>query len=446
MHTSQMAALRLRAEQSLLGGVASGWNHLSLTGPIYFKRAHGAYLYDVDGRRYIDYFLGWGSLLLGHDPPGMRDALLAALQQGFCHEYETESQILLAEKICSIVPCAERVRLANSGTEATMYAVRVARSRTGKNKIIKFEGHFHGLHDTLLFATDSSPRLGALQEGGEIEPVPGSSGVPSALGELVVVLPFNDTEAFARAVERHHADLAAVIMEPIAMNLGCIAPDRAFLDAVRRITSEKGIVLIFDEVLTGFRVALGGAQEYYGVSPDLACYGKALGCGMSIAAVAGRKDIMEEIYPPGQVQMGGTNSGRILAVAGALAALDTLSRPGFYERLSALTDRFVAGMRSLTQRYDIPSYVEGIGGRIGVYFGLQRRPRNMRDVLDGWNQGFHNECYLKALEKGLYGVFHPLPFSPESITLCAAHTPEDIDDTLDKIEAIFKQVPYTRTG
>jgi glutamate-1-semialdehyde 2,1-aminomutase len=440
-----MATLRQRAEQSLVGGVASGWNHLSLIGPLYFERAHGAYLYDVDGARYIDYFLGWGSLLLGHDPSGVRAALLDVLQQGFCHEYEMESQVLLAEKICAIVPCAERVRLANSGTEATMYALRIARSRTGKNKVIKFEGHFHGLHDGLLFATDSSPRLGAVREGGEIEPVPGSSGVPGSLGEMVIVLPFNDTEAFARAVERHRADLAAVIMEPIAMNLGCIPPDRAFLDAVRRLTRQNGIILIFDEVLTGFRVALGGAQEHYGVTPDLACFGKALGCGMSIAAVAGQKEIMEEIYPPGQVQMGGTNSGRILAVAGALAALEALSRPGFYEHLHALTDRVVAGMISLTAKYGIPAHVEGIGGRIGVYFGLERPPRNMRDILDGWNQAFHNECYLKAtLEKGLYGVFHPLPFCPESMTLCAAHTREDVDETLDKIEDIFKQVPYPR--
>lgn len=439
-----MEQLRRRAEQVLVGGVASGWNFLSFTGPIYCKNAHGVQIQDVDGNEYLDYFMGWGSLILGHSPKRVRDSIIDILDSGFCHEYETELHVNLAEKICSIVPCAERVRLANSGTEATMYAIRIARSKTKKNKIIKFEGHFHGLHDALLYANDSSPRLGEVREGGEIEPVAGCSGVPQALSELVIVLPFNDVEAFTRAVERHHADLAAVIMEPVALNLGCITPDPGFLELVRRLTREKGIALIFDEVLTGFRIALGGAQERYGVVPDLACYGKAIGAGMSIAAVAGRREFMDELSPIGQVQMGGTNSGRILAVAGALATLEELCRPGFYDRLSALTEQFVSGMKSLTAKYGIPAYVEGIGGRIGVFFGLTERPRNMRQIASGWNQDFHNKCYLSALkEKHLYGVLHPLPYCPESITLCDAHTPEIIAETLNRIEEIFKVIPYT---
>lgn len=400
-------------------------------------------LQDVDGNEYLDFFMGWGSLILGHSPKRVRDKLVEILDNGFCHEYETEFHVRLAEQICSLVPCAERVRLANSGTEATMYAIRLARSKTKKSKIIKFEGHFHGLHDALLYANDSSPRLGELREGGEIEPVAGCSGVPQALNELVIVLPFNDTEAFTRAIERHHAELAAVIMEPVALNLGCITPDPGFLETVRRLTRDKGIVLIFDEVLTGFRIALGGAQERYGVLPDLACYGKALGAGMSIAAVAGPREIMDELSPIGQVQMGGTNSGRIMAVAGALATLEELCRPGFYDRLSALTEQFVSGMKSLTSTYGIPAYVEGIGGRIGVFFGLTQRPRNMREIVAGWNQDFHKRCYLAALnEKRLYGVLHPLPYSPESITLCDAHTPEVIAETLNRIEEIFKVIPY----
>lgn len=433
--------LRRRAARSLVGGVSSGWSYL-LDGPAYIERAEGARLYTRSGETLIDYNVGWGSLLLGHDPPALRAALTRALEDGFLFHYDSEQHIALAEKICGLVPCAERVRLVNSGTEATMHALRLARAATGKTKVLKFEGHFHGLHDSLLFSTTSSDRLGEMGPTGEISSVAGSPGVPEALQALCVTIPFNDIPALEQALIRHGEELAAVILEPIFFNAGCVSPDPGFLETLRALCTRHGVILIFDEVLTGFRVALGGAQERYGVTPDLACLGKALGCGMPAAAIVGKAEVMDRLFPLGPVDVSGTYTGKLLTVVGTLAALGELSKPGFYERLHHLQRLLVEGLRGLFDAHGVPVWIEGYGGRVGVYFGLEERPRDLRAIMAGWNAKYCERFYRATAAKGLYAFLNPLPYGPEAITLCAAHTEQDVQDTLSRVEDVLHQLPY----
>src|SRR6267142_937633 len=433
------------AENFLVGGVTSGWNSFCESGRTMVRRAEGALLTDVDGREYIDWIMGWGSLLLGHNPQSVFDAIQEAIQLGFGFQYETESHGQLAREICQAIPGAERVRLANTGSEATLHALRVAREVTRRRKIVKFEGHFHGLNDYLLYGVDCSPYLGPQLSDRSITPVHGSAGLPDeVLKELIIVLPFNDVNALQATFEKEGAEIAAVILEPIALNIGCIAPDEGFLQTLRDMCDGNGSLLIYDEVLTGFRVARGGAGELFGVAADLICLGKALGCGMPIAALAGKREYMEVLTPKGEVQMAGTNTGRHMTVLGALAALRTMGQPGFYDHIRSLNDRVVVGCRLLFERYSVPAYVEGYGGRIGVFLGTEKRPRDFRGVVQTWNRNFHVACYREAYyRKGLFGFLLPLGVCPEPITLSAAHTPELIDETLNRLEDILKAIPYT---
>jgi glutamate-1-semialdehyde 2,1-aminomutase len=442
--TTETAAAQLarRARRHLPGGVSSGWNHFPETGPVYVAKASGCRFTDVDGVEYLDFVMGWGSLLLGHDPPDLTEAIQDALARGFGAQYETELHVALAEEFCSVVPCAEKLRLANSGLEATLYAIRLARAFTGRDKIIKFEGHFHGLHDQLLFTVDTAPDLGAPRPTGGFAPVPGSRGVPRSVSDLVVTVPFNQLEVIEQVLAAEGDDVAAVVLEPISLNTGCVAPDPGFLAGLRGLTERYGVVLVFDEVLTGFRVGLGGAQAWAGVTPDLACYGKAFGCGMPVAAVAGRADILDLLTPLGGVEMSGTNTGRRLAVAGALAALRRVRQPGFYEALWRRNDQLVAGLQAIFQECSIPAYVQGFGGRIGVHIGSEERPRDYRAVLASWNGPFHRACYRGLAEQRLYGFLLPLRACPEPITLSVAHTPDDLDHALEVARSVFRSVPY----
>jgi len=434
-------ALQVQAEQYLVGGVSAGWNAFPVSGPIRFKRGEKSYLYDIEDNEYIDWIMGWGSLMLGHNPDILRDSMLKAFDIGFGFQSETQYHLQLAELICKLVPCAEKVRLANSGLEATLYAIRLARAYTGKNKIIKFEGHFHGLHDYLLFDMDTSPRLGNVMENGDIESIPGSVGIPDVLGDLVVTLPFNDLNAFEQAVQRHKNDLAGVILEPIALNMGCVKPEQSFIEGIRDITQSEDIILIFDEVMTGFRANLGGAQVDLGVIPDLGCFGKILGCGFPIAAIAGKDEIMQYLSPTGQVQMSGTNTGRLLTVIGSLAALETLQQPGFYEHISHLNNYFVDNCSKLLEQYRIPGYVDGYGGRIGIFLGMTHKPQDLRHIVKEWDEELHWKCYRAVVEfKRLFGFLLPLPNCPEPVTLCATHTQEDIDETLNLFEDVLKSI------
>ena len=322
-----------------VGKVLAGWNHLPGLGPVHIANAAGARIQTLSGEWLDDYIMGWGSCFLGHDSSVIRDSLAHAMSGGFLQQYETEKHLLLSERFCAAVPCAEKLRLVNSGLEATMYATRIARAATGKRLILKFEGHFHGLNDTLAWNIDSSPRCGAYRESGGLELVAGTVGVPVELGELTLPLPWNDLDAVEDAFAHNAGDVAGIILEPVALNIGCIKPDDGFLQSLRELATRHQALLIFDEVLTGFRSTLGGAQKAFDVVPDIATYGKAFGCGMPIGGIAGKSEYMDVIAPRGPVQVSGTNTGRYLSVSAALSVLEHLANASVYRHVAALECR-----------------------------------------------------------------------------------------------------------
>jgi glutamate-1-semialdehyde 2,1-aminomutase len=361
-----------------------------------------------------------------------------AIEMGFFLNFETQYHAELAELICEMVPCAEKVRLCNSGTEATLSAVRLARAHTGKAKILKFEGHFHGMHEFVFYNWHS--HLGERNEVGEIKPVQDTSGIPAAMDDLIIVIPYNDYELFESTIHRHKHEIAAVILEPVLYNAGCIESDREFLEKVRALTEEEGIVLMFDEVLSGFRMAKGGAQEYYGVTPDLSTLAKALGCGMTIAALVGKNQVMRHLNPEGKVIMSGTYTGSLINVLGALAALKVLNVPGFYDEMNKKADYFYGRFNRLFEQAGVSGRLQGLGARFGLYFGCKDPIRDFRDAAGCYHLAAGKRFIQLAVENNLY--FHDYGDSivPMHCGFTAVHTTEDFDETLERIEKIFAQM------
>jgi len=425
------------AREHLIGGaVAGGRYNASLKRPLYIARGRGSRIWDVDGKEYIDFSTGSGANFLGHRHPAIQEAIAQALEVGCICNLETEYHSRLAKMISEAVPCAEKIRLQNSGTEATMGAIRIARAYTGKPKILKFEGHFHGMHDYLWYNSSTVP--GDLRADGTVMPVPSSDGIPDFLSELIVVAPFNDLDAFDKAIKAHKGELAAVILEPISYNQGCVPSDPGFLRQVRQICDETGIVLIFDEVLSGFRMCRGGAQEYYGVTPDMCTLAKALGGGVPISAICGKTAIMSVLNPVGHTIISGTYTGYLPAVLGALACQTEIARPGFYDRINALADRLCSGITELLQVTGIPGIVQGIGARFGLYFGLTEPVTNYRQAIMH-NRDMEVEFLFGCVERGLY--LHDYAHrTPMHHGFSSQHTVEDIDEALDIIADVFKQI------
>jgi len=422
------------AQKHLIGGVGAGGRYHPLLGrAMYVKKARGSRVWDVDGKEYIDFFTGSGANFLGYDHPALRAAIVRALDVGILCNGETEHHSRLAGMICEAVPCAEKVRFANSGTEATMGAIRIARGYTRKPKILKFEGHFHGMHDYLWYNCSSG--AGDVRADGTIEPVPESDGVPEALAELIVVAPFNDIEAFERAIRSHGDSLAAVIMEPISYNQGCIPSAPAFLKEVRRICTERGIVLIFDEVLSGFRMCRGGGQQYYGVIPDLCTLAKALGGGVPIAAVCGSDEVMSVLNPAGRTVMSGTYTGHLTAVMGAIACQNEIAKPGFYEHLNALADRLYRGFEEALRVTGVHGVVQGIGARFGFYPGLTEPVTSYRQTARTDRQ-MEVRFLRGCLERGLY--FHDYGHTMHH-GFSSQHTTADIEEALNIIEDSLRE-------
>lgn len=429
--------------ETRVGGVLSGWNHLAVIGPAQIRNASGARIQLASGKWCDDYIMGWGSCFLGHDSVVICAALRRAMSRGFLQQYETEEHLLLSELFCDAVPCAEKLRLVNSGLEATMYAVRVARAVTGRRLILKFEGHFHGLNEGLTWNVDSSVRCGKVLESGELERVEGTVGIPVEFGQLTVPLPWNDLDAVKKALETYAGDIAGIILEPIALNIGCIKPDHGFLENLRILATEHGALLIFDEVLTGFRGSIGGAQKDYGVVPDIAAFGKAFGCGVPIAGLAGKAEYMDVIAPRGPVQISGTNTGRYLSVSAALAVLKHMEDGAVHEYVAQLDSQFRSGLGEVFASHGIPCHVDSYGGRIGVHIGRTDRPRTMRDIAQTYPVEFARKLFgLLSAEYGMYGFLLPQAYCPEPVTLSAAHTPEMIDVACDRLDAALKRVEY----
>src|SRR4051794_197235 len=369
-----------RAQQYLAGGVSASTRlNRALGHPMYFDRAEGCRVWDLDGREYLDLCCSHGATLLGHGDRRVRRAVEAVLDRGAACSYENELHAELARLLCETVPCLERVRFTGSGTEATLHCLRLARAFTGRTKLLKFEGNFHGYHDQVMYAIGTpADRLGP-EEAPAVWP--GSAGLPEGLDPNLGVGPDNRADLFEEAFRRHAGELAAVIMEPVYYNAGCIIPDRDFLDAVRRRTREAGVLLVFDEVLSAFRMGPGGAQEYLGVVPDLCTLGKAVGGGYPLSVFGGRRDVMERLMPAGDCQHSGTYNGHVVSVAAGLAAVTAYCEPGFYDHIFAVAARLCDGLNTIFARHGVAGQVRGLGARFGVYFGVAGQPRDYRDAV-----------------------------------------------------------------
>ncbi|KYH42445.1 MAG: Glutamate-1-semialdehyde 2,1-aminomutase [Candidatus Bathyarchaeota archaeon B63] len=413
-----------RAKRLMPGGVNSPVRAFKPY-PFFTAYARGSKLYDVDGNVYIDYCLAYGPLLLGHAHPRIIEAVREQLERGTMYGTPTEAEVKLAELIINIVPCIEMIRLVNTGTEATMHAIRAARGYTGRDKIVKFEGCYHGAHDYVLVKAGS----GAATFG-----APTSLGVPEDAAKNTIVLPFNDLESFEGAVEENRDEIAAVIIEPVIGNAGVILPEDGYLQEIRKITADEGIVLIFDEVITGFRLALGGAQEYYGVIPDMATLGKIMGGGFPIAAYGGKREIMELISPLGKIYQASTFSGNPISVTAGLATLGILleKRDALYESLERAGDRIRRGLLEIVEDAGIPAQVNGIASMFQIFF-TERPVLNYGDAKGSDKARFMR--YQRRLMEN--GVFIP-PSQFETCFISTAHTDEDITRTLEAMDSAIR--------
>jgi glutamate-1-semialdehyde 2,1-aminomutase len=392
---------------------------------LFFDLGQGPHLYDVDGHRYIDYCLSHGASLLGHGHPAIVTAVQEALSMGILCAYETEVQVEVAEKLVSLFPGMDMLRYSCTGTETTWHALRVARAYTGRWGVVKFEGHYHGVNDTVGYS--HWPKLDLAGPPEAPRAVPDSAGIPPANTELVTILPFNDVPAFERCLQEKGDALAAVIMEPINYDSCGLRPTPEFLQAVRERTRQKGIVLILDEVLSGFRVRLGPALGS-AVIPDMTVLGKAVGGGLPVSMFMGRREIMETCTPVGPALHSGTYNGHLVLAAAARGFLGVVTQPGFYESLTATGERLYAGMRDILARRGIKAWVQGVGARFGLLFGLDEEPRNYRDVAkqDLKKMG---DFHLACLKRGVY-LHYVSPHHGYS----SAHTTADIDETLDVMD------------
>jgi glutamate-1-semialdehyde 2,1-aminomutase len=419
-------ALFERAQTRIPGGVNSPVRAFKAVGgtPRFMERSDGAYIFDADGNKYIDYVLSWGPMIMGHNHPQVRDAVVQTAQDGLSFGCPTEIEIELAERLCDLVPSLEQVRMTSSGTEATMSAIRLARGATGRDKIIKFEGCYHGHSDSLLIKAGS----GALTFG-----VPSSPGVPDVLAQHTVTLPFNDLSALKEAFDQLGDEIACVITEPVTGNMNCILPEPGYLEGMRELCSEHGAILIFDEVMTGFRFGTHCAQGHLGIDPDLTCLGKVIGGGMPVGAFGGKKDIMAHISPLGPVYQAGTLSGNPVAMASGLATMDIISQPNFYDDLFRHTTELCEGLQQVANEIGIPFTTNHMGSMFGFFFTEDEKVTQYPQVI-GANVERFNKFFHLMLNEGVYLA----PASFEAGFMSSAHTDDDIGDTIDAARRAFK--------
>ncbi len=416
-----------QAQRYMPGGVNSPARAFRAVGgePVFIERARGNRIYDVDGNEYIDYVCSWGPLILGHAYPPVVEALKKAVERGTTYGAPTELETQLAQMICDAMPSMEMVRFVSSGTEATMSALRLARGYTQRDMIVKFTGGYHGHGDALLVKAGS----GATTLG-----TPDSAGVPSSYAEKTLLAPFNDIEAIKKLFQAHPQEIAAVIVEPVAGNMGVVPPQPGFLDGLRQLTSEYGALLIFDEVITGFRVAYGGAQTLYGVTPDLTCLGKIIGGGLPVGAYGGKGQIMEMVSPLGPVYQAGTLSGNPLAMTAGLQTLKTLQRPQVYQDLEEKSSRLAQGLTNAAQKAEIPIQLHRVGSMMTSFF-------TDKEVVDYEGAKLSDtpryaEYFRGMLNRGIYLA----PSQFEALFVSLAHTGDDIDATVATAGEVFQEL------
>ncbi|WP_166423436.1 glutamate-1-semialdehyde 2,1-aminomutase [Paraglaciecola sp. 20A4] len=417
-----------RAQKHIPGGVNSPVRAFKAVGgtPPFIEKADGPYLYDVDGKQYIDYVLSWGPMVLGHNNSVIRQAVIDAAQNGLSFGAPTEAEVIIADLVSELVPSMEMLRMVNSGTEATMSAIRLARGYTNRDKILKFEGCYHGHADALLVKAGS----GALTFG-----VPSSPGIPADFAKHTLTMEYNNIDSVVQAFEQYPDDIACIIVEPVAGNMNCIPPVDGFLQGLRDVCDKYGAVLIFDEVMTGFRVALGGAQEKYNIVPDLTCLGKVIGGGMPVGAFGGKREIMQQIAPSGPVYQAGTLSGNPVAMAAGLASLNQVKKPGLYKDLSEATKTLAEGIKAIATRHGIPMSVNYAGSMFGLFFTNVERVTNYQQAINCNTEQF-NHFYHGMLENGVYLA----PASYEAGFVSTQHSPEVIQQTLDIADKVLADV------
>ncbi len=421
-----------RAQKTIPGGVNSPVRAFRQVGgtPRFITKAKGPYFWDAENKRYIDLIMSWGPMIVGHAHPEVVAAVQQAAETSFSYGAPTEGEIQLAERICELMPSVEQVRMVSSGTEATMSALRLARGYTSRDLIIKFEGCYHGHADSLLVKAGS----GLLTFADSTQNAPSSGGVPQDLVKHTLVLPYNDVAAIEEVFKKQGDEIAAVIIEPIAGNMNLIKPSKEFLSAIRNLTTKHGSVLIYDEVMTGFRVALGGAQSLQGITPDLTCLGKVMGGGMPMAAFGGKKEIMSKLAPLGNVYQAGTLSGNPVAVAAGLKTLEIISREGFFECLSGQTQKLMAGLKLAADKAKMPFSVDSVGGMFGFYFANEV-PSSYEAVTKSDIEVFKKFFHL-MLDEGIYLA----PSAYEAGFTSIAHDNEVLDAIVLAAENSFKKL------
>lgn len=415
------------AQTVIPGGVNSPVRAFNGVGghPIFFKQGKGAYLIDIDAKHYIDYVGSWGPLILGHCHPNVIAAVTEALQNGMSFGAPTELEIRLAQKIISLMPSIEKIRMVNSGTEATMTAIRLARAYTGRNKIIKFNGCYHGHNDSLLVKAGS----GLLTLS-----IPSTPGIPASITEHTLTANFNDLDQVAALFEQYPNDIAGIILEPVAGNMGFVLPQKGFLKGLRNLCDNHQSLLIFDEVMTGFRVDLGGAQSLFNIVPDITTLGKVIGGGMPVGALGGKAAIMSHLAPEGPVYQAGTLSGNPLAMAAGIATLTEVEKPGFYEQLSKHTALLMTGLKTVAESLSVPLCAASLGGMFGFCFNTKEEVRDFADVASS-NEPLFRRFYHGMLQKGIY--FAPSMY--EAGFLSIAHQQEELNLTINAAEDVLKQ-------
>jgi glutamate-1-semialdehyde 2,1-aminomutase len=416
-----------QAQEFIPGGVNSPVRAFKGVGgtPIFINSAAGPFIYDSQGKKYIDYVGSWGPMILGHAHPEVIEAVKKAAEKGLSFGAPTEIETQMAAKICELMPSIEQVRMVSSGTEATMSAIRLARGYTGRDKIVKFEGCYHGHSDSLLVKAGS----GALTLG-----VPSSPGVPAALASETITLTFNDSESVKKVFSEIGETIACIIVEPVAGNMNCIPPEKGFLETLRQVCDENEAVLIFDEVMTGFRVDLKGAQGHYNIKPDLTTLGKVIGGGMPVGAFGGARKIMEHLAPVGPVYQAGTLSGNPVAMSAGLKTLELISEPGFFEDLAAKTIKLVNEIRSVAEDQDIPIATNTVGGMFGLFFSKDEKISRFEQVMN-CDQDLFRKFFHAMLDEGIYLA----PSAFEAGFVSAAHTEQDLQQTVEVAEVVFKK-------
>ncbi|TAL44966.1 MAG: glutamate-1-semialdehyde-2,1-aminomutase [Methylovulum sp.] len=423
---TEASALFSSAKQVIPGGVNSPVRSFNGVGgtPVFIDHASGAYIYDSSGKSYIDYVGSWGPMILGHAHAEVIAAVKQAAEKGLSFGAPTEIETLMAERVCAMLPSIDQVRMVSSGTEATMSAIRLARGYTGRDKIVKFEGCYHGHSDSLLVKAGS----GALTLG-----VPSSPGVPASVAEHTLTLPYNDSASVRELFGKLGEQIACIIVEPVAGNMNCIPPVPGFLETLREVCNDYQSVLIFDEVMTGFRVGLQGAQGFYNIQPDLTTLGKIIGGGMPVGAFGGRREIMAYLAPLGPVYQAGTLSGNPVAMAAGLKTLELIARPGFYEALTAKTEKLVSGIKARADKAGIAVTTHSIGGMFGLFFSAEPKITTFAQAMQ-CDQNLFKRFFHAMLEEGIYLA----PSAFEAGFVSAAHNDEELDKTLDSAEAVFK--------